>query len=112
MASEHNMLPIKQGDTYVVTYQFYSDQCESTPLDVSTYSFKLMAKNSAGSTIFTWNNADFVQIDAYTRRVTLSAATTAGYTAGEFPYELQVTISGAVYTWVNGYVEILTQITS
>lgn len=112
MATEHNMIPIKKGDTYVVTYQFYQDKCDSTPLDVSTYVFKLMAKDSSGNTIFTWNDADFVQIDSYTRRVSLTPVTTAAYTAGEFAYELQVTISSSIYTWITGYVEVQNQITS
>ena len=112
MIGEHNMAPIKKGDTYVITYSFYEDECESTPLDVSTYSFKLQAKNSAGTTIFTWANADFVEIDSHTRKVTLSPVTTAAYTAGEFVYELEVTISSNKYTWMQGYVEVQNQVTS
>ena len=112
MIGEHNMAPIKKGDTYVITYSFYEDECESTPLDVSTYSFKLQAKNSAGTTMIQWLDADFVQINNYTRKVTLSPATTAGYTAGEFVYELEVTISSNKYTWMQGYVEVQNQVTS
>lgn len=112
MIGEHNMAPIKKGDTYVVTYSFYEDECENTPLDVSTYSFKLMAKNSSGSTMFTWTNSDFVVIDDYTRKITLTPTTTAAYTAGEFVYELEVTISSNKYTWMQGYVEVQNQITS
>ena len=62
MISEHNIRPIRRGDTFVFPLEFYEDECEETPIDVSTYVFKLQAKNSAGTTIFTWNNADFVQI--------------------------------------------------
>lgn len=112
MIGEHNMAPIKKGDTYVVTYSFYEDECENTPLDVSTYSFKLMAKNSSGSTMFTWTNSDFAVIDNYTRKITLTPTTTAAYTAGEFIYELEVTISSNKYTWMQGYVEVQNQITS
>lgn len=112
MIGEHNMAPIKKGDTYVVTYSFYEDECENTPLDVSTYSFKLMAKNSSGSTMFTWTNSDFTVIDNYTRKITLTPTTTAAYTAGEFIYELEVTISSNKYTWMQGYVEVQNQITS
>ena len=109
MIGEHNMAPIKKGDTYVITYSFYEDECETTPLDVSTYSFKLQAKNSAGTVMIQWLNADFVQIDNNTRKVTLTPATTAGYTAGEFVYELEVTISSNKYTWMQGYVEVQNQ---
>lgn len=112
MIGEHNMAPIKKGDTYVITYAFYEDECEDTPLDVSTYSFKLQAKNSAGTTMIQWLNADFAVINNYTRKVTLSPATTAGYTAGEFVYELEVTISSNKYTWMQGYIEVQNQVTS
>lgn len=112
MIGELNMKPIKKGDTYVISYSFYEDQCEETPLDVSTYSFKLQAKNSAGSTIFTWTNTDFVQISANTRKVTLTPTATAAYAAGEYTYELEVTISSNKYTWMQGFVEVQNQVTS
>ena len=71
-----------------------------------------MAKNSAGATIFTWNNADFVEGETNERTVTLSSTTTAGYTAGEFNYELQVTTGTGTYTWMQGFVQVLDQITT
>jgi len=112
MIGELNMKPIKKGDTYVITYSFYEDECEETPLNVSTYSFKLQAKNTSGTVMIEWLNADFVAIDNYTRRVSLTPVQTAAYTAGEYSYELQVTISSNQYTWMQGYVEVQTQITS
>ena len=112
MIGELNMKPIKKGDTYVISYSFYEDQCEDTPLDVSTYSFKLQAKNSSGTVMIEWLNALFVQIDNHTRKVTLSPVTTATYTAGEYTYELEVTISTNKYTWMQGYVEVQNQVTS
>ena len=112
MIGELNMKPIKKGDTYVISYSFYEDQCEETPIDVSTYSFKLQAKNTSGTVMIEWLNADFVQINNYTRKVTLTPTTTAGYTAGEYNYELDVTISSNIYTWMQGYVEVQTQVTS
>ena len=112
MIGELNMKPIKKGDTYVISYSFYEDQCEETPIDVSTYSFKLQAKNTSGTVMIEWLNADFVQINNYTRKITLTPATTAGYTAGEYTYELEVTISSNKYTWMQGYVEVQTQVTS
>jgi hypothetical protein len=112
MTNEHNIKPIKKGDTFVFPLEFYSDECETTAIDVSTYVFKLMAKNSAGVTQFTWNNADFVSVAVNKRTVTLSAVTTAAYTAGEFVYELQVTTGTGTYTWMQGYVQVESQITS
>lgn len=112
MAAEHNLKPMRKGDTYVLPLEFYQDACEETPIDVSTYSFKLQAKNSSGSTIFTWNNADFVQVATNKRTVTVSAVTTATYPVGEYAYDLQVTIGTGVYTWMAGYIQIIDQITS
>lgn len=112
MTPEYNLKAIKKGDTYIFPMEFYEDECEETPIDVSTYIFKLMAKDSAGTTIFTWNNADFVSIATNKRTVTLSAVTTATYTVGEFNYELQVTTADGVYTWMQGFIEIEDQITS
>lgn len=112
MIGETNLKPIKKGDTYIIPFEFYADECESTPIDVSTYIFKFMAKNSAGVTQFTWNNADFVSIATNKRTVTLSYTTTAGYAVGEFKYELQVDTGSGVYTWMIGYIEVQDQITS
>ena len=106
------MKPIKKGDSWSWSLSFYEDACETTPIDVSTYVFKLMAKDSSGNTIFTWNNADFVADGTNKRVVSLTPVTTAAYTAGEFQYELQVTIGSASYTYMTGYVLVESQITS
>lgn len=111
MIGEINLKPIKRGDTYVIPFEFYEDECETTPLDVETYEFKLIARNSAGVAQFTWYNGDFVIDDYYKRTVTLSNETTTAYTAGEFVYELQVTTDTGVYTWMQGYIEVQNQIT-
>jgi hypothetical protein len=112
MIGETNLMPIKKGDTYIIPFEFYSDECESTPINVSTYIFKLMAKNSSGVTQFTWSNADFVSIATNKRTVTLTNVTTATYNIGEFKYELQVDTGSGVYTWMIGYIEVQDQITS
>jgi len=112
MIGEHNLRQIKKGDTYILPLSFWEDECQEVAIDVSTYTFKLMAKNSAGTTIFTWNNADFVEGDTNERTVTLTAVTTATYTVGEFNYELQVTTDTGVYTWMQGFVKVVDQITS
>ena len=112
MTPEFNLMPIRQGDTYILPLSFWEDECETQSIDVSGYSFKLMAKNAAGVTQFTWNNSDFVSVSANARTVTLSAVTTAGYTVGEYSYDLQVTIPTGVYTWMQGFVQVQSQITS
>lgn len=110
--SEHNLKPIKKGDTWSMNLKFYEDECESNPIDVSTWTFKLMAKNSEGVTQFTWDNATFVVGETYERSVLLSAVTTATYNVGEFAYELQVTNNDGTFTYMNGYVNVENQITS
>jgi hypothetical protein len=112
MIPEFNLPPIKQGDTYALPLSFWEDECETTPINVSADTFKLMAKNSAGVTQFTWTNADFVVGEDNERTVTLSSVTTATYSTGEFAYELQVTTSGGTYTWLQGYVQVQGQITT
>jgi hypothetical protein len=42
----------------------------------------------------------------------LTPTTTNSYTAGEYTYELQVGISTNSYTWMQGYVQVESQITS
>jgi hypothetical protein len=92
---------------------FYEEPCETTPIDVSTWTFKLMAKNSAGVTQWTWDNAIFVQGATTNQRiVTLSAVTTATYAVGEYAYDLQVTTGTGVYTYMTGFVIVEDQITS
>jgi len=92
---------------------FYEEPCETTPIDVSTWTFKLMAKNSAGVTQWTWDNAIFVQGATTNQRiVTLSAVTTATYAVGEYAYDLQVTTGTGTYTYMTGFVIVEDQITS
>jgi hypothetical protein len=112
MIGETNLKPIKKGDTYIIPFEFYEDECETTPINVSTYIFKLMAKNSAGVTQFTWSNANFVSVATNKRTVTLSDSTTLSYSVGEFKYELQVDTGAGLYTWMIGYIEVQDQITS
>jgi hypothetical protein len=59
-----------------------------------------------------WLDASFVQIDNHTRKVSLTPVQTATYTAGEYTYELEVTISTNKYTWMQGFVEVQNQVTS
>jgi hypothetical protein len=92
---------------------FYEEPCETTPINVSTWTFKLMAKNAAGVTQWTWDNATFAAGATTNQRiVTLSAVTTATYVVGEYAYDLQVTKADGVYTYMTGFVIVEDQITS
>jgi len=111
--SEHNLKTIRKGDTWSMDLSFYEEPCETTPINVSTWTFKLMAKNAAGVTQWTWNNADFVAGATTNQRiVTLTAVTTATYVVGEYAYDLQVTKADGVYTYMTGFVIVEDQITS
>lgn len=110
--SETNLRAIRKGDTYVLPLEFWDDECETVPINVSTYVFKLMAKNSAGSTIFTWDNGIFVSVASNKRTITLSKTTTAAYPAGEYAYDLQVDIGATSNTWLTGFITVQEQITS
>ena len=110
---EHNLKTIRRGDTWTMQLDFYEEPCETTPIDVSTWTFKLMAKNSAGITQWTWDNAVFAAGATTNQRiVTLSAVTTATYSVGEFAYDLQVTKADGVFTYMVGFVKVEDQITA
>jgi hypothetical protein len=110
--TKFNLNPIKKGDTYTATFTFYTDKAKTVTQNVSTWTFKAMGKSS-GTTIFTWNDADFVQTNAYTRTLTLSSDTTSAYTVGECSYELQVTYPDTTQqTMFGGFVTIQDQVTS
>lgn len=110
--SEHNLKPIRKGDTWSFNLKFYEDSCETTAINVSAWTFKLMAKNSAGSTQFTWDNGIFIVGATNERTVTLSSVTTATYIVGEYAYDLQVTNPSGTFTYMEGYVQVIDQITS
>lgn len=108
---EHNLRAIKKGDSWSLPLEFYQDKCESVPIDVSTYIFKIMAKNSDGTTIFTWDNSIFVSVANNARTVSLTPTTTNSYPVGEYNYEMQVNIGSDSYTWMAGFIEVTDQIT-
>lgn len=108
-----NLRPIRKGDTWAMTLKFYEDQAKTLPINVTAFTFKLMAKNGFGVTQFTWNNVDFaLQSNDNERRINLTSATTESYAAGEYSYDLQVTTTSGTYTYMLGYIQVQNQITS
>lgn len=102
-----NLKPIKKGNTWVWRLKFWQDSAKTLPLDVSGHSFAFTATNSAGVTVISLNNASFVEQSTQERKVTISAATTAGYSVGELYYQLDVTLPDAtVEEWMHGYVNV------
>lgn len=110
--AQHNIKPIRKGDSFSFPLEFWEDSCQTTGIDVSTYTFKLQAKNDAGVTILTWNNSDFAVVASNKRTVALTPTITNGYTVGQYKYDLQVTTNDGTYTWMVGFLTIEDQITS
>ena len=103
-----NLKDIRKGDTYTFTLEAFSDETETTKVDLSTYSFILTAKYANGTTAFTKSNTDFSQVDIYKRRLTISKTDTAALTAGELYYQIDVTYPDTTAEqWADGYVKVL-----
>jgi hypothetical protein len=106
-----NLKDITQGSTYVWRLEFYEDEAMQTVLDVSNHSFSFIAENSTGTNIITLTDTDFVETSASIRTVTLSASTTAGYTAGVLKYQVEVTLpDSTVEKWMAGTITIKSEI--
>lgn len=106
-----NLKDIQQGKTYVWRLEFYSDEAMQTILDISLHSFSFIAEDSTGTNVITLANAAFVATSTSIRTVTLSAATTAGYSVGALKYELEVTLPDAtVESWMKGYVTVKSEV--
>lgn len=102
---------IIQGKTYVWRLEFYEDEAMQTAMDVSGHSFSFIAENTAGTNIITLANAAFVSTADNIRTVTISASTTAGYTAAVLNYELEVTLPDlTVERWMYGTITIKPEI--
>lgn len=103
-----NLKDIKRGDTYEWELRFWDDEEKTIPINVSGHSFLFTAKSTAGASIITLTNTDFVQQAVNIRKVTLSKTTTLAYALGELNYQLDVTLpDGSVYTWMEGYINII-----
>jgi hypothetical protein len=103
-----NLKPIKKGSTYTWRLKFWQDTAKTIPLDVSLHSFAFTATNTAGATVITLDNTDFVENSTQERQVILSSTDTNGYAVGELYYQLDVTLpSTYVEEWMNGYINVI-----
>lgn len=106
-----NLKDITQGVTYVWRLEFYEDEAMQTVRDVSGHSFSFIAENSSGTNVITLSNSDFVQTSTSIRTVTLSAATTAGYSPAVLSFQLKVVLpDSTVEIWESGNVTVKAQI--
>jgi hypothetical protein len=100
-----NFRPIKKGDTYSFTIEAFTDETETTPVDISGYSFAMVATYSGGTNAFTKNNADFVSTTNFKRTFTLDKTQTEALTVGELYYQIDVTYPDTTHEeWSDGYI--------
>lgn len=100
-----NLKTILKGDTWSFSLEPFEDEAETTPVDISGYSFTMTAKNADGTTAFTKNDAAFVESTIYKRTVTLSASETNTLTAGELSYQIDVVYPDTTaQEWLRGYI--------
>lgn len=103
-----NLKPIKKGATYSFQLRVWTDAAKTTLLDLSAYSFGLIARNTAGTAVITLTDTDFVETSATIRTVTLSKTTTAAYAEGDLYYQLDVTNPDTTSDeWFDGYINVL-----
>ena len=100
-----NFKNIKKGDTFRFSVESFSDETETSPIDISGYTFTMVAKYSNGTTAFTKNDAAFVETTSFKRTVTLSANETNALTAGELSYQIDVVYPDTTaQEWMRGYI--------
>jgi len=100
---------VQAGDTFTRRFTFIQDDA---PLDLTGYELKLQVKDTSGTQLFVWLNADFTLISTGIYQVTKSAAA-MNVTPDNYIYDLQITYpSGEQRTWMYGNFEIYNQTTS
>lgn len=100
---------VQAGDTLTRRFTFTQG---GSPLDLSGYSLKLQVKDTSGTQLFVWVNADFTLISTGVYEITKSA-TLMNVTPDNYIYDLQITYPSAEQrTWMYGNFEIYNQTTS
>jgi hypothetical protein len=103
-----NLPEIKKGSTWSFSIRSWIDKERTQPIDLTQFSFLLIATNAAGATVITLDNNDFVEVSDEERRVTLSKTETQALPAGELAYQLDVTNSDSTSDeWFRGFVNVV-----
>ena len=96
----------RKGDTFQLDLTFTDDDGDA--IDLSSYSWKMDVKETAdasgdiiGDDSFTYAGTDEGKL-----KVSATAATMAGVTAGVYVYDLQSDNSGTIKTWIYGVFKI------
>lgn len=103
-----NLKDIIKGDTYTFSIELFQDEAETEAVDISDYTFTMLAKNASGTTAFSFDNTGFVQTTDFKRTITLSKTATAALTAGELSYQIDVTYPDTTAEeWARGFINVL-----
>lgn len=103
-----NLQAIKRGATWSFSIRSWVDKEKTNSLDLTQFSFVLIATNAAGATILSLDDSDFVQVSDEERRVTLSKTETQALPIGELAYQIDVTNSDTTSDeWMRGYVNVI-----
>ena len=100
-----NLMPIKKGATWSFSLEPFTDETETTPIDISGYTFVMTANYANGTLAFTKDNTAFIAATNFKRTVTLSKTETNALTEGEVYYQIDVTYPDTTaQEWMQGYI--------
>lgn len=99
--------------SFSVGFNFFSDRCKKTPMDLTGYVFEAEIRPSYGSsTLIETFNMDNDQLATGSLIMYLTSAETLPLTPGAYYWDLKVTLpDSSVERWVTGNVEIKGTIT-
>ena len=107
-------IPLVRGDHLTVTYTIYDDS--NSPKDLTGAAILAHFRDSDGALKFSKSTTDAAQIlitDAVNGvfELYLVPADTSGLTAGQYPYDVQVTIAANVATVASGFLFLSADVT-
>ena len=96
----------RKGDTFKVEFTFSDDS--GSPLDLTSYSWKMDVKESDTSSADAISDTDFTYTGTAQGVLTIqaSATTMSGIDGGLYVYDIQSNSSGTVKTWIYGVFKV------
>jgi len=109
-------IKIEQGTTWSLTLTFYSDAAKTTPIDVSTYAFKLQMRTTISSAVLVELTSPSGGIDMTNAAtgiivLNLTATETAALNFDDAVYDLESTNGATVVREVEGVVTLSREVT-
>jgi len=106
-------ISVRKDTSYSVTFNFFSDRCKTTALDLSSHSFEaeVRASNSSGTIVETLNFDTEYSADG---KITmfLSDTETLALSVGEYVWDMKVTLpDSSVDRWVYGTFNVIGTVT-